>query len=170
MSAFIISCGEDSMQSDYDLTHTLPEPVSNWLVVEKVDDEHILRASDLYYWNYTNGIKNVYFGADGDFISLEEDKPLKTSGKLGYVNIEKLHTYQIENYNKSLSKKLGFEVNYMSVYTVRVFSSRGGAFDMAFYLNYDVLEYIKVCIDHCLSLEPKVLKAELRKEKAVVAN
>lgn len=151
------SCGSGYDRDKVEKTHKLKEPLNTWVKIEPLHGEHVIRAVKPYAWSYNNQFEDVYLGAKGGLQPLGPEETPNPSGKLGFANVEKLHTYQIDNYNASLSKALGKVVTYKEVYTLRVFSD-GFAYDLSFYSDGSNLEYVKVCLDHCLNVEPKIIK------------
>ncbi|WP_105167671.1 hypothetical protein [Pseudoalteromonas sp. T1lg23B] len=139
-------------------SHVLKSPLSSWVKILPLNGEHVIQATPEYRWSYNNQFNNVYLDAKGRINPLDEQEQPRSAGLLGSAHVEKLHTYQITNFNKLLAKSLGEPVAYKEVHTLRVFSEFGFAYDLSFFSNNKQLSYVMVCINHCANVQPKVLQ------------
>lgn len=133
----------------------IPEPISNWVRIENIKGGQVITAADGYVW--LNG-KNerVYLNGDGEVV-VYVNSSTKSSSTLGQVHTRKLHTYQITNLNSALKNNFDISQDFNDIYYMRVFGSWAFAYDLTIYVKDSKAKYIRVCLDFCHTVKPKLI-------------
>jgi len=146
---FIIGCDKGSFKNNkMSEKQKLSEPLSLWLIIDRVNGGQVIRPMPGYQWKGLNG-HQVFLNSNGLLQVLKDGEEMTSSGDLGSAYIEKNHTYLIDRFNDKLEKYFNVKYTGRDTYHLRIFSLEGFAYDLSVYSENNEVNYIMVCRDYC---------------------
>jgi hypothetical protein len=161
----ISGCNIDSdWKEKVRMKQKLDNPLSSWLAIDDVTGGQIIRPQSDYIWKDQHD-NNVFLNSEGPLQIIKNNEKYFSSGQLGSAHVEKLHSYQIVNFNKVLKDVFGIESKMSDIYHLRVFSADNFAYDLNIYSELGAAKYISVCIDYCWESKPKLIFVSRKKHE-----